>query len=238
MTLFDSGHFADFGSGLQVLKDATGVGLDDSGARALRRDLNWYRLERWRVLIAEQFDAERYAQGAAHIAKVRITSAAEPKKLGQGYVPSEALLLGAWFSVALGWSLKGRARNQGSLLFETPEGGSAREIEFQPTSATFTAAQAGRTTDVEIEIGADGGSLFLAFSRNLAEGSINISTENSSAAKGVTPFCDFSTMKVPFRMYEDEDLLHIPLNSGARDTLFPAVCERASAMSKLLREAP
>ncbi|MCC6952879.1 MAG: glucose-6-phosphate dehydrogenase assembly protein OpcA [Deltaproteobacteria bacterium] len=236
MTVFDSGNFADFGAGLNVLKDATGVGLDDVSSRALRRDLNWYRLERWRVLIAEQFDAERYAQGVTNISRVRLTCAVEPKMLHDGFVPSESLLLGAWFSIALGWEISGRGRNQGSIQFTPVSGGPSREITFLPSDVELSAVNAGRTTDVEIEIESGAGTMFLAFSRNLSEGSLHIATENSMAATGVSPFCDFSTMKVPFRVYQDEDLLPLPLHSGARDTLFPAVCGRAGEMSRLLRE--
>lgn len=75
-------------------------------------DLNWGRLNRWRELVSQFFDAPEYRQYLTGIHTIEIEHAAaplaEPGRTEDGDVspnPIRALLLAAWLKERLGWTL-------------------------------------------------------------------------------------------------------------------------------------
>ena len=72
-------------------QSSVGVSCVAESSGLLFRDISWRRLERWRVLVSEQFDSERLREGVEKLKTVKLTGNSK-----------SAFLLAGWFAERLG----------------------------------------------------------------------------------------------------------------------------------------
>lgn len=135
--VYDSAKFVDFAEGVfgtvgirgepGSLKLATQS--DSRTAIPRARDINYRRLRRFRELIAEGFEGDRFA--ATAVEKVVIGFSAGPETFTSDRVPGEAFVIGGWIASCLGWSPGlSRSKIPGGLLVQCSFEGEDRWIEF------------------------------------------------------------------------------------------------------------
>ncbi len=141
--VYDSAKFANFADGVLgtvglrgepgSLKLATQS--DSRTAIPRPRDIAYRRLRRWRELIAEGFEADRFAGAAQGVEKVVIGYSVGPEGRASDRVPGEAFVMGGWIASCLGWSPGlSSSKLPGGLLVQCSLNGEDRWIEFVPTS--------------------------------------------------------------------------------------------------------
>ncbi len=108
------------------------------------RDINWRRLQRWRALIAEQFDSGQAAQEIETISSVVLSSNVPVEELWAGHLPGGALCLAAWIAECLGrvegpWDA--HLTGDGIRLERTKDRSLSMQFEFFPSSTSGVVPQ-------------------------------------------------------------------------------------------------
>ena len=128
--LYDSSTFEKYGQSVSSLFD-TFLSEGEGGAKLSTQivDLQWLRLERWRSLIAEQFDSAALGDPRSDIARLGL----RVKAKGADSVPGDAFLLASWIVSALSWGCPNKAKveaNKVSWRLQTQER-AAVELEIE-----------------------------------------------------------------------------------------------------------
>lgn len=102
LLVYDSLLFDNYGESLAALLQENGTSVLP-GRECAHYDLNWGRIEKWRALVTEQFDAERMSSAVGNIKELRFVSSRRVGQREERHCSSEALLLAGWFMARLGW---------------------------------------------------------------------------------------------------------------------------------------
>ncbi|MBA3274009.1 MAG: glucose-6-phosphate dehydrogenase assembly protein OpcA [Chthoniobacterales bacterium] len=123
--IYDSGSWGDFGAQMELVERAKASARN----RLVLCDLNWTRLVRLRLALAQFFDGLRGQEQLANLERVEISYA-------PGYQSTALLLLG-WFAAQLGWTLV-EAADEMTLGFSSCAGEAIRisleEADGEPIS--------------------------------------------------------------------------------------------------------
>jgi glucose-6-phosphate dehydrogenase assembly protein OpcA len=129
--IIDSASFDDPHHGLKEL--AAVFASSNGGHRwVATSDLNWGRLTSWQGLIAGFYDVANYRSHLSNVSSVRI----EFKAARSGdFMPPRALLLAAWLSARLNWTLDSASTESGSGQWEFTftDQGKSRRIKLAST---------------------------------------------------------------------------------------------------------
>ena len=157
--VYDSSKFADFAEGVWgtvglrgepgSLKLAT---QSDSRTSIPRpRDINYRRLRRWRELLAEGFEGDRFASASAAVERViiRFSCGTEPKDNGR--IPGEAFVIAGWIAACLGWSPGlSRSKIPGGMAVQCSLNGEDRWFEFVVDSLPNPEGAARTLTEIDL----------------------------------------------------------------------------------------
>ncbi len=103
--VFDSKEATNYHLLITMLRtaiDSPDLSAEDADFRLLR-DLHWRRLERWRNLIAEQFEASTGPDLATRIKTITLRGGWDIAAIARGMLPSDAFILGGWCAARLGF---------------------------------------------------------------------------------------------------------------------------------------
>lgn len=149
--LYDSKLFRNYQRAASFLASLRKTKPSEEGEKRKRggsaivriRDLQWYRTERFRMLLAERFDGGRHREIVPSIKEIKFTSAG-------GSIDPTSLLLGGWICAALGWKI-GEKSDEG--LQCTTSSGAPRTIAFvaNPGSQEFSLSLKGSDIEFAVE---------------------------------------------------------------------------------------
>ena len=235
IVLYDSQGYSDYHSSVAAMFQLIGAedqrGQWSPRATPLRlRDLNWYRSERWRLLIAEQFDSERFRRGVKSVRSLTLSCRA----LSPEDLPSKACLLSGWFCDALDWEPT-RAERMTELSIrvfcrrKNLEGEGVLEFACDG----IVPAHSDSVAAIAISLLNEEQNLTLKIERDLREERATIAVESPDQHYTEScSFCDFSLVRVPFRRATLEELLMRPLNSGGVEEHFFRSIARSLRISR------
>jgi glucose-6-phosphate dehydrogenase assembly protein OpcA len=162
------------------------------GTDSLPADLNWMRLDEWRLATASMFDPSAMRQRLAHIRSVRLVSAADGSLFGQSVA---ALYFAAWLASRLGQTL-----NQDASVVL---GGAAISYDFEQRTVP---AEAGALGLVEITFD-DGTRMAIERSTDLRV--LRGSGTTSDVPSTVTPILALESSELIVRQLSHQDEDHV-----------------------------
>lgn len=192
---------------------------DKKRERRMRmRDLNWYRLERWRTLVAEQFNRQSLRAEAMSIREIRLTSAGKTETPPAG----EAMLLAGWVAACLKHSAgfsktqTGKSIHVRSLDEKHPLEIFFDEQESNLEKGSLVGVEIAMTNGTKVSLQLDG-----------KEQVVHVQTSIKGSGAGVA---DTSDRRVAFPLLAPERLMSEPLNSSGVDDYFMRSLEYAFRM--------
>jgi|GEM_PF-5047919 len=138
--IFDSSLFLSYALAARFLEELrvseaqleSSVGL--SSRVKVVRDLTWRRLERWRSLVAEQFDSPALLNSVSEVLALSIKGGCF-LNAAAGRVSGESFLLAGWLMSRLGWEIDSVVRDQTGVTINCRDARSVK-LNFSAEAAT------------------------------------------------------------------------------------------------------
>ena len=222
----DSAQWRDFPASSEVIErlpfgEATGSAR--GAARPAVHDLAWYRGDRWRVLIAEQFDAAGSRDALDDLTRLTIRCSMPDKR-----VCAEALLLAGWILVSLG---KGPGAE--FTLQTAADGAEGPAATVGGLTVQFVPGAVSSSSPVEGIEFRSGDSGVVAFSCSPESELAEISAKGCFGSRGKI-VCDFSTRRAAFAAEPLERLISRPLLANEESRCFRSALRAAKSLSAAL----
>ena len=198
------------------------------------RDLNWGRIERWKALIAESFEAELIERSASSIREIRCET--ECNRFGS--FSAESLLLLGWCLAKLGLhcettdkgaegvQLSLLEQNENQLRFRLQSEAPSKLKFLQDNSLEITLVRAGQsgnrcaancTSRLSFLMNNSAGDFELTLKRDTNRSLCELSTNMSAESSGENTSCDLNLRTAPFRTPELSELLSARAADQRRD---------------------
>ncbi len=240
LVIYDSSEFSDYRAGmLTILSALTPKAVDPVRSFPVAEaqklyDLNWPRLRRWRSLVAEGFDAERFVTASESISRIRLSVVAEAGTTGDPAAvmrTPEGMLIAGWFLASLGMvpeaSVKG---SNGAVLAvrcaaadHAPAHGTVTiELAGTPAGVPAAGGDPGSLSGVEIEVTCQAFQGRIDVQRRFDKGTAEITmalTDGGAGAEACESCCDFTARSLPF-----------PTPGFAEKVLLALVARRAESL--------
>jgi glucose-6-phosphate dehydrogenase assembly protein OpcA len=201
--IVDSGQFVHPLTGLGQYAER----MEDQRGTVSCVDLNWRRLQTWRILLAQFFDAPDDRAFLNYLDSMVVGYERAADGSPRGY--AQALLLLAWLASRLGWTVAaerlGRSQDLEELVFD--DGGRWVRVELRRTVTTESGASG--LTSAELRAMHDGQSGIFSVERNGWQGT---STAQVGEAR--------RELVVHLPPNSDADLLRAELASFGRDRIY------------------
>lgn len=225
--VYDSSEFADYASGVQILLTAlaptSGEGTTPASPKTQKLyDLNWPRLRRWRSLVAEGFDAERFVSASDHIHRVRLSIAADPERPAMR-VSAEAALIGGWMLASLQLTPETRrAKGASKECSITCRGDRDRQLTFACFSAQVQGADPGALTGIDVDVESPTFHGRIGVQRRFDQGTAEIAMGFNDGSDGCESenACDYTVRSLPFPTPSFADKVLLALTARRADSLF------------------
>lgn len=233
--VFDSADSVSFFCGSECMQG-------ERGLKSKLYDLNWHRLERWRGLIAEQFNAASFSDAADSLLVVRLESvcgvAGESSQCSQGEaVSGEALLVAAWLMERMSWREEGvqsLPNASGKVLECKSVKGGVHRIEFQTGEHKSKNSADELLMAVQFSLQVQGKWAHVDIRRAPENKTAEVSVR--MASNGKIERDDTIGRVMPFRDMPFSALLHADLVASAPDAELHRILNTALRLSELLNE--
>ncbi len=237
LLVYDSQLFDNYAESIEALLSKSESSLLPQPSLT-HRDLNWRRTERWRQLIAGQFDSEQLAAAVRSIKRIRLSCFTADSEAAGSSIPADALLLAGWLVSCLGWTLAHAAPLQlepgVNLLCQVD--GSETAVQFVSSKSALSPGGAAHLASVEIGLQRGDETVAIQISLLAANDAAELAMFVSSPASNNVS-TERSIRRVPFTSEPLESLVTASVQSCGIDTDYLQALTAACEISRLANQA-
>lgn len=198
----------------------------DSTALARTLDLNWKRTERWRYLLAEQFDAPRFAEAIPLVSSMKFVCNQPLRDVLRGRISADAILMAGYSLASMGltcekvFKLEEKAGFMFTTQGESGEGPSLEILSIDSEKAGSYERHAERILrSIKFTLLLGGLPAHIVIEHDPKQHSARIQSE-LRAATPQEAHCDFLVRSVPFKISSPAELVLSDLALQAPDRMF------------------